>query len=200
MREVEAILDEVYVGQERVTRDEIYRRAVMMDASVEVMDALNALPEGEYAQDEIAEAVRQTGGTGAVPGFGVPAIELGDEDLFRELSDVHRTRNTTLRHGSAQALTHHTIRMAELEAEYLRRYPDREVDPMRLREGARGRGIDDWDPAREGKPNPRTGAEQQWDPEDLAVAEGHDPTRANIERARQELAAEGQAAIERTVP
>ena len=47
---------------------------------------------------------------------------------------------------------------------------------------------------------PRTGAEQPWDPEDLAVAEGRDPTPENIERARKELERDGPAAIERTVP
>lgn len=47
---------------------------------------------------------------------------------------------------------------------------------------------------------PRTGAEQPWEPEDLAVAEGRDPTPRNVERARRELAAEGPAAIEKTVP
>jgi hypothetical protein len=46
----------------------------------------------------------------------------------------------------------------------------------------------------------RTGAEQPWDPEDLAVAEGRDPTPENIERAREELAREGPAAVEKTVP
>ena len=46
----------------------------------------------------------------------------------------------------------------------------------------------------------RTGAEQVWDPEDLAVAEGRDPTPANVERARKELEEDGPAAIERTVP
>jgi Family of unknown function (DUF5709) len=46
----------------------------------------------------------------------------------------------------------------------------------------------------------RTGSEQPWDPEDLAVAEGRDPTRANVERARRELAELGRAAIEKTVP
>ena len=46
----------------------------------------------------------------------------------------------------------------------------------------------------------RTGAEQPWDPEDLCVAEGRDPTKANVERARRELAEMGAAAIERTVP
>ncbi|MEV6596985.1 hypothetical protein AB0M36_09000 [Actinoplanes sp. NPDC051346] len=46
----------------------------------------------------------------------------------------------------------------------------------------------------------RTGADQPWDPEDLAVAQGRDPTPENIERARRELERDGPAAIERTVP
>lgn len=49
-------------------------------------------------------------------------------------------------------------------------------------------------------PAVRTGAEQPWEPEDLAVAQGHDPTPRNVERARRELAEEGPAAIEKTVP
>jgi hypothetical protein len=49
-------------------------------------------------------------------------------------------------------------------------------------------------------PHLRTGADQQWDPEDLALAEGRDPTPANVERAREELERDGAAAIERTVP
>ena len=50
------------------------------------------------------------------------------------------------------------------------------------------------------EPHLRTGADQPWDPEDLAVAEGRDPTPANVERAREELDRDGAAAIERTVP
>ncbi|MBL7255100.1 hypothetical protein [Paractinoplanes lichenicola] len=50
------------------------------------------------------------------------------------------------------------------------------------------------------EPHVRTGADQPWDPEDLAVAEGRDPTPENVERARQELERDGAAAIERTVP
>jgi hypothetical protein len=50
------------------------------------------------------------------------------------------------------------------------------------------------------RPTLRTGAEQPWDPEDLAVAEGRDPTPENVERARKELERDGPAAIERTVP
>jgi hypothetical protein len=50
------------------------------------------------------------------------------------------------------------------------------------------------------RPVYRTGADQPWDPEDLAVAEGRDPTPENIERARRILERDGPAAIERTVP
>jgi hypothetical protein len=50
------------------------------------------------------------------------------------------------------------------------------------------------------EPTVRTGADQPWDPIDLAVAEGRDPTPENIERARKELEEDGPAAIERTVP
>src|SRR3954468_22901533 len=117
MHDVEAILDEVYVGDERVSRDEIYRRAVAIDAPAEVVIMLDALPEGEYAQDEAAEAVRQLAGSKATA-----------------------------------------------------------------------------------DPEIRTGAEQPWDPEDLAVGEGHDPSPANVERARRELDEDGPAAVERTVP
>lgn len=132
---------------------------------------------------------------------GVPADQLSDEDLRRELASVHRTRHDTFRHGSAQALAHHDQRMAELETEYLRRFPEREVDPQRLTAGARAR-----DPAHARSPRSvrrydvRTGAEQPWDPEDLAVAQGRDPTPENLERARHELERYGPAAIERTVP
>ncbi len=70
---------------------------------------------------------------------GVDPGRLDDEDLFRELSHLHETRHTTFRHGSDDALEAHTRRTAELEAEYLRRRPQREVDPERLRSGARGR-------------------------------------------------------------
>lgn len=46
----------------------------------------------------------------------------------------------------------------------------------------------------------RTGAEQQWDPEDVVAAEGKDPTPENIARARRKLEEEGPALIERIVP
>ncbi|MDQ1676499.1 MAG: hypothetical protein QOC93_1643 [Actinomycetota bacterium] len=62
-----------------------------------------------------------------------PLTELADEELFAELGHLHQTRLDTLRHGSDDALANHTARVRELEEEYRRRYPGREVDPDRLR-------------------------------------------------------------------
>jgi Family of unknown function (DUF6158) len=139
MDRIETLLDEVYVGEERVSRDEIYRRAVAAQLPGPLVTALEKLPEGEYAQDEVEEALGQVGPPEAEPGEGVPAERLPDDDLLRELGELHRTRVETLRHGSDQALARSTARTEELEAEYLRRFPDREIDPERLREGARQR-------------------------------------------------------------
>lgn len=68
---------------------------------------------------------------------GVDPRQLSEQDLFRELEHLHETRTDTLMHGSADALDNHTTRMKELEEEYLRRYPERHVEPERLRSGAR---------------------------------------------------------------
>ncbi|MFC5754309.1 DUF6158 family protein [Actinomadura rugatobispora] len=70
---------------------------------------------------------------------GVDPAELSDDDLMRELGHLYETRMDALRHAADQALAEHTRRMSDLEAEYLRRIPEREVDPERLREGARAR-------------------------------------------------------------
>lgn len=63
---------------------------------------------------------------------GIDPAGLGDDDLFRELASLHRTRLQTLRHGPEAALDNHLRRTAVLETEYLARYPGREVDPHRL--------------------------------------------------------------------
>ncbi|MEW2352444.1 DUF6158 family protein [Spirillospora sp. NPDC029432] len=70
---------------------------------------------------------------------GVEPAVLSDEDLLRELRHLGETRLDALRHASDQALEEHTHRTRQLEAEYLRRMPEREIDPERLREGARSR-------------------------------------------------------------
>jgi Family of unknown function (DUF6158) len=69
---------------------------------------------------------------------GIPGHELSEDLLLRELRHLHQTRNETFLHGSPDALREHTARTFELEQEYLRRHPEREVDPRRTRDGARG--------------------------------------------------------------
>lgn len=70
---------------------------------------------------------------------GIDPRSLTDEDLVRELDSLYRTRLDTLRYGSDDALEQSTARTVGLEQEYLRRYPEREIDPERRREGARQR-------------------------------------------------------------
>lgn len=76
-----------------------------------------------------------TGNNGRVP--GIDPRELDEDALLEELERVHDTRHVTFRHGSDDALQAHDRRTRELEAEYLRRHPEREVDPARTRAGAR---------------------------------------------------------------
>ena len=71
--------------------------------------------------------------------YGVRPADLAEHDLLRELQHLHQTRHGTFLHGSPDALAMHTRRTAELEEEYLRRHPEREIDPDRLRAGARDR-------------------------------------------------------------
>lgn len=69
---------------------------------------------------------------------GVDPRDLDDDDLEREVEQLHRTRHETFLHGSEDALEAHTGRMLALEAEYLRRFPERSApDPRRTRAGAR---------------------------------------------------------------
>ena len=69
---------------------------------------------------------------------GVPADELADEDLRRQLAHLHETGHSTLLDGSEAALDAHTTRMLELESEFLRRFPaDSAPDPARTRAGSR---------------------------------------------------------------
>lgn len=66
---------------------------------------------------------------GLPPGIGgsrgVPASELSDEDLERQGTHAHETRNWVFLHGTAEQFKTHTERMLELEQEYLRRHPQR---------------------------------------------------------------------------
>jgi hypothetical protein len=56
---------------------------------------------------------------------GRPASELSDEELERQGTHAHATRNWVFLHGTAEQFTRHTERMLELEQEYLRRHPKR---------------------------------------------------------------------------
>lgn len=69
---------------------------------------------------------------------GIPGHELTEDVLLQDLGTLHQTRNETFLHGSPDALREHTARTFELEQEYLRRHPERAVDPRRTRSGARG--------------------------------------------------------------
>ena len=51
------LLDEVYSGSERHSRDDIQRRATAADLPAAVLTRIAALPEGEYTEDEAAEAL-----------------------------------------------------------------------------------------------------------------------------------------------
>ncbi|WP_030774475.1 hypothetical protein [Streptomyces sp. NRRL F-2664] len=45
-----------------------------------------------------------------------------------------------------------------------------------------------------------TGGERPYDPEDLVMATGHDPTPERVEKARQLMEKEGLQVIERYLP
>jgi hypothetical protein len=51
------LVDELYGAQERIPRDEIHRRAVAAELPSDDMTVLDRLPEGEYAEDELTEAL-----------------------------------------------------------------------------------------------------------------------------------------------
>ena len=68
---------------------------------------------------------------------GVVPAALTDEALERELAHLHETRHDAFLHGSEDALQFHTVRTVDLEAEYLRRNPDRVIDARRTRHGSR---------------------------------------------------------------
>jgi hypothetical protein len=55
---LEELLDDMYIADERITRDEIVRRATAADLPALTLSQLSMLPEGEYARDEVVESVR----------------------------------------------------------------------------------------------------------------------------------------------
>jgi Protein of unknown function (DUF2795) len=55
---LEQFLDDLFVSDERRSRDEIVRAATAADLPAVTLTALDALPDGEYALDEVAESVQ----------------------------------------------------------------------------------------------------------------------------------------------
>jgi len=58
LAELDEFLDDIFGALERLSRRDIQRRAIAADLSPEALTRIDALPEGEYAQDEAAEALR----------------------------------------------------------------------------------------------------------------------------------------------
>lgn len=72
--------------------------------------------------------------------LGLPARELNDEDLEREMRYMWHTREATVLHGGQQAIGTHTHRMIELELEFIYRFPKQTAtSPARTRRGSRAR-------------------------------------------------------------
>ena len=58
--ELDAFLDEAFDSlEQRLSSGDLQRRAIAADLSAEALTRIDALPEGEYAQDEAAEALRE---------------------------------------------------------------------------------------------------------------------------------------------
>ena len=72
--------------------------------------------------------------------LGVPARELSDADLKRQMRHMWKTREATVLHGGQQAIATHTHRMIELELEFIYRFSEEtEASPSRTRRGSRAR-------------------------------------------------------------
>jgi hypothetical protein len=59
---------------------------------------------------------------------GIPASELSDDDLERELAHAHEKRHDIFTDGTADQLRNHSARTSELERAYLQRFADRVKD------------------------------------------------------------------------
>ncbi|MEV4706512.1 hypothetical protein [Actinoplanes sp. NPDC049316] len=57
-RVLDEYLDDAYAAQERLSSADLQRGAVAAELPASALTRIDALPEGEYAQDEAAEALR----------------------------------------------------------------------------------------------------------------------------------------------
>ena len=58
LRLLDEFLDDAFAAQERMTSADLQRQAIAADLPASAMTRIDALPEGEYLQDEAAEALR----------------------------------------------------------------------------------------------------------------------------------------------
>ena len=58
LRELDEFLDNAFDAQERLSSSDLQRAAIAADLPASALTRIDALPEGEYAQDEAAEALR----------------------------------------------------------------------------------------------------------------------------------------------
>ncbi|MGW0431037.1 hypothetical protein ACWDV4_00600 [Micromonospora sp. NPDC003197] len=58
-RDLDELLDDIYLGQDRITQSEIHRRAVAAELPAELLIRITAMPQGEYAIDEAAEILAE---------------------------------------------------------------------------------------------------------------------------------------------
>jgi hypothetical protein len=58
LRELDEFLDNAFDAQERLSSSDLQRAAIAADLPATALTRIDALPEGEYAQDEAAEALR----------------------------------------------------------------------------------------------------------------------------------------------
>jgi Family of unknown function (DUF6158) len=59
---------------------------------------------------------------------GIPASDLSDDDLERELTHAHEKRHDIFVSGTVDQLRNHSLRTHDLEQAYLQRFADRVTD------------------------------------------------------------------------
>jgi hypothetical protein len=56
---LDTFLDDAFDAQERISSGDLRRRAIAADLPADLLTRIDALPEGEYAQDEAADALHE---------------------------------------------------------------------------------------------------------------------------------------------
>jgi hypothetical protein len=186
MDEISVILERVYAGRDVLGLNTIYEDLVAAAAPEEIIRAVEQMPEGAYRQDEVRAAINVAPGVlPGDPGSSATEMRAAEESQDFDLAADDEAPVAELDYQGPARTDPDTVVFQE---------PGQSAVGEDYFDPTDGLDISD-----DGKPV-RTGSDQQWDPEDLAVAQGRDPTRANIERARRELEEEGPSAIERNVP